>query len=255
LTFSANGFRLAAVISEMLARECFGNANPIGRHIADHDDGGFEVVGVVQGSRYGGVREKPRSVLYLPFFQDDLAQTPFAPTFEIRYSGALSSVLDAVRRAVSAIDPNVPLFRVKTLAVQAANSLVTERLIAMLSTFFGLLAGLLACIGLYGTMAYRVARRTAEIGVRMALGAQRRGVQWMVLRETVVLITIGIVIGLLLSVTSSRLLESRLYGIKSNDALTLSVSTLFLAAVAAVAGYVPAHRASRVDPMVALRYE
>ena len=244
-----------AVISEVLARECFGNGNPIGRHIADHDDGGFEVVGVVKGSRYGGVREKPRSVLYLPFFQDDLAQTLFAPTFEIRYSGALSSVLDAVRRTVSGIDPNLPLFRVETLEVQTVNSLVTERLIAMLSTFFGLLAGLLACIGLYGTMAYRVVKRTGEIGVRMALGAQRREVQWLVLRETVALVAIGLAIGQLLSAASSRLLESRLYGVKSNDALTLSVATLFLAAVAAAAGYIPARRASQVEPMVALRYE
>jgi predicted permease len=244
-----------AVISEKLARECFGNENAVGRYVSDHDDGGFQVIGVVKGSRYGGVREQPRSVLYLPFFQQDLAQASFTPTFEMRYSGTLSSMLDAVRHTVSSIDANLTLFRVKTLEVQTADSLVIERLIAMLSTFFGLLAGLLACIGLYGTMAYRVARRTGEIGVRMALGAQRGDVRWMVLRETVVLITVGTVIGVLLSFETSRLIASRLYGVNATDVLTLSVTTLFLASVAVVAGYVPARRASRIDPMVALRYE
>ncbi len=139
-----------AVISEMLAHQCFGNANPIGRRIADHDNGEFQVVGVVNGSRYGGVKELPRSVLYLPFFQDNLAEASFAETFEIRYSGSLSTVLDGVRRRVWAIDRNFPLFRVKTLEVQTEDSLVKERLITTLSAFFGVLAALLACIGLYG---------------------------------------------------------------------------------------------------------
>ena len=244
-----------AVISEMLAHQCFGNANPIGRRIADHDNGEFQVVGVVNGSRYGGVKELPRSVLYLPFFQDNLAEASFAATFEIRYSGRLSNVLDGVRRQVLAIDRNFPLFRVKTLEVQTEDSLVKERLIATLSAFFGMLAALLACIGLYGTMAYAVARRTGEIGLRMALGAHRRGVIWMVLRETVLLIAIGILMGLLCAVGVSHLLASQLYGVKPTDVLTLSAASLLLATVAMFAGYVPARRASRVDPMVALRYE
>jgi len=244
-----------AVISEMLAHQCFGNTNPIGRRIADHDNGEFQVVGVVNGSRYGGVKELPRSVLYLPFFQDNLAEASFAATFEIRYSGSLSNVLDGVRRQVLAIDRNFPLFRVKTLEVQTEDSLVKERLIATLTTFFGVLAALLACIGLYGTMAYGVARRTGEIGLRMALGAQQREVIWMVLRETVLLIAIGITIGLLCGVAASRLLVSQLFGVKPTDAVTLSTASMLLATVAIFAGYVPARRASRVDPLVALRYE
>ena len=239
-----------AVISELLARQCFGNANPIRRRIGE-----FQVVGVVKGSRYGGVKGVPRSVLYLPFFQDDLAKADFTTTFEIRYSGGLSTVLDGVRRQVLAIDRNFPLFRVKTLEVQTEDSLLKERIIATLSTFFGLLAALLACIGLYGTMAYGVARRTGEIGLRMALGAHRGGVIWMVLRETVLLIAIGILTGLLCTVGVSHLLASQLYGVKPTDMLTLSAASLLLATVAMFAGYVPARRASRVDPMVALRYE
>src|SRR5205823_2481932 len=224
-----------AVISEMLARQCFGNANPISRRIADHDNGEFQVVGVVNGSRYGGVKELPRSVLYLPFFQDNLAEASFAATFEIRYSGSLSNVLDGVRGRVWAIDRNFPLFRVKTLEVQTEDSLVKERLIATLSTFFGVLAALLACIGLYGTMAYVVARRTGEIGLRMALGAQQREVTWTVLREMVLLIGIGIAIGLLWAIGASRFLASQLYGVKPTDVLTLSGASLLLATVAVVA--------------------
>jgi predicted permease len=244
-----------AVISEILARQCFGNENPIGRRIADHDDGEVQIVGVVRDSRYGGVRDMPRSVLYMPFFQANLAEAFFSTTFEVRYSGALSTVLDEVRRQVRAIDPNLPLFRVKTLEVQTQESFAKERLIATLSTFFGLLAVLLACIGLYGTVAYGVARRTGEIGVRMALGATQRDVLWIVLRETLALIAIGVVVGLPCSVGASRLLASQLYGVKPTDALTLAVGTLLFAGIAVFAGYVPARRASRVDPIVALRYE
>ena len=244
-----------AIVSEILARRCFGNGNPIGRRIADHDDGEVQIVGVVRDSRYGGVRDVPRSVLYMPFFQANLAEAFFDTTFELRHSGSVSTVLDEVRRRVRAIDPNLPLFRVKTLEVQTEDSFVKERLIATLSTFFGLLAALLACVGLYGTLAYGVARRTGEIGVRMALGATRRDVLWMVLRETLVLIAIGVVVGLPCSVGASRLLASQLYGVKPTDALTLAAGALLFAGVAVFAGYDPARRASRVDPMVALRYE
>src|SRR5439155_21507547 len=163
-----------AVISEILARQCFGNENPIGRRIADHDDGEVQIVGVVRDSRYGGVRDMPRSVLYMPFFQANLAEAFFSTTFELRYSGSVSTVLDKIRRQVRAVDANLPLFRVKTLEVQTQDSFVKERLIATLSTFFGLLAVLLACIGLYGTVAYGVARRTGENGARMALGVTQR---------------------------------------------------------------------------------
>ncbi len=244
-----------AVVSEILARQCFGNQNPIGRRIADHDDGEVQIVGVVRDSRYGGVRDVPRSVLYMPFFQANLAEAFFDTTFEVRYWGGFSTVLDEVRRQVHAIDPNLPLFRVKTLEVQTRDSFVKERLIATLSTFFGLLAVLLACIGLYGTMAFGVARRTGEIGLRMALGARQRDVLWMLLRETVLLVAIGVAIGFPCAVAASRLLASQLFGIKPTDAVALSGGSLLLVAVAIFAGYLPARRASKADPMAALRHE
>jgi predicted permease len=244
-----------AVISETLARRCFGNENPLGRRIADHDDGEFEIVGVVKDSRYGGVRDLPRAVLYMPFFQANLAEVPFSTTFEVRYSGGLSAVFDEVGRQMRAIDPNLPLFRVKTLELQTDDSFVKERLIARLSTFFGLLAVLLASIGLYGNTAYGVARRTGEIGVRLALGARQSDILWMVLSESLLLVAAGLAIGLPCAVAASRLLANQLFGVTPTDGVTLSLGSLLLVVVTAFAGYLPARRASRVDPMVALRYE
>ena len=244
-----------AIISEILARRCFGSENPLGRSITRHGGAQFRIVGVVKDSRYGGVRDLPRSVLYTPFFQLSLADVFFSTTFEVRYSGGLSTMLDEVRRQVHTIDPNLPLFRVKTLEVQTRDSFVKERLIATLSTFFGFLAVLLACIGLYGTLAFGVARRTGEIGVRMALGARQHDVLWMVLRETLLVVTIGVAVGFPCAVAASRLLASQLFGVKPTDVVALSGGSLLLAAVALFAGYLPAKRASEVDPMVALRYE
>ncbi len=244
-----------AIVSEVLARRCFGDDNPIGRHITRHGGAQFQIVGVVKDSRYGRVTDAPRSVLYTPFFQLSLADVYFSTTFEVRYSGGLSVMLDEVRRQIHTIDPNLPLFRLKTLEVQTRDSFVKERLIATLSTFFGLLAVLLACIGLYGTMAFGVARRTGEVGLRMALGAKQCDVLWMVLRETLLLVTVGVALGFPCALAASRLLASQLFGVKPTDAVALSGGSLLLVAVALFAGYLPAKRASNVDPMVALRDE
>jgi ABC-type antimicrobial peptide transport system permease subunit len=141
------------------------------------------------------------------------------------------------------------------MAVQAASTIVKERLMATISTFFGALALLLAAIGLYGIMAYAVARRTTEIGIRMALGAKRSTVQWMVLRDTFLLVVIGIAIGIPAALSLTRFAKSLLYGVEANDPLTIACAALLMVLIAAAAGYLPARRASRVDPMIALRYE
>jgi len=153
------------------------------------------------------------------------------------------------------LDANLPLYGMRTIDEQVSNSLLTERLVASLSTIFGILATLLATIGLYGVMAYTVARRTREIGVRMALGAFQRDVIWMVMREVLLLVAVGVVAGLAASAGLTRFVQTQLFGITAHDPATLGFAALGIAAVASAAGYIPAMRASRVDAMTALRYE
>ena len=175
--------------------------------------------------------------------------------FEVRTAGDPTALVAAIREAVSEVDKNVPLFDVKTQRRQAEQSLAQERLFATLSSFFGVLALLLVCIGLYGVMSYAVTRRTNEIGIRMALGATAPRVTRMVMRETMLLVVIGVVIGLGGALASTRLIEGMLFALAPRDPVTISLATLLMIAVAAIAGYLPARRASKVDPMVALRYE
>ena len=160
-----------------------------------------------------------------------------------------------VRQAVRQVDPAVPMFDMRTLTDQVDNSLVTERLMAMLSAVFGGLATVLAAMGLYGVMAYVVARRTREIGIRMALGADRGSVVWLVMREVLLLAAIGVGIGLTSAWGLTRLVESQLFEVKPSDPLTLLAATVGIATVAMLAGYVPARRATGIDPTTALRFE
>jgi ABC-type antimicrobial peptide transport system permease subunit len=163
--------------------------------------------------------------------------------------------MTAVRSKVRDMDPNLPVYGMRTTDVQINNSLSTERMIASLSAVFGFLATLLAVIGLYGVMAYTVAQRTREVGIRMALGAARGNVIWMVMREVLLLVAIGVAAGVIFSLMLTRVVQSQLFGLTPHDPLTLMFATVGLALVACAAGYVPALRASRLDPMAALRYE
>ena len=175
--------------------------------------------------------------------------------FAVRTAGDPLTMISAIREAVRQIDPNLPLFRFTTLNAQAEERLAQERLFARLTSFFGLLALGLASIGLYGVMAYSVARRTHEIGVRMALGARAPDVVRMILWESMLLVVIGVLIGLGAALGSARFVSGMLYGLTPADPTTISLSALVMLAVAGLASYLPARRASRVDPMVALRYE
>jgi putative ABC transport system permease protein len=234
------------IVNESLARRALSGQNPIGHRL-----GAGMIVGVVKDVHYNGTRDKPRPVLYRPLFQADLGGDV---TFEVRHQGGVL-MLDHVRREVAEVDKNLPIFRIKTLRAQAADSLLRERLLAMLSSAFGGLALLLACLGLYGLMAYAVARRTSEIGIRMALGAGRSHVISMVLRETGWLVLAGITAGIPLALWTARYAKALLYEVTPADPLTMGAAAVVLMGVAAIAGYLPARRASRVDPMVALRYE
>ncbi|SRR5579871_177464 len=250
-----------AVINETLAKDYFAGVSPLGRTFSVASDSGedshqvewqnIEVVGVVKDAKYEGLEEKQTPAAFYPH-----AQHPgFLYNFVARYSGDRQTASRAITRTVNAVDPNLPVDDFTTLTQTVDDSVLNHRIVAQLCTFFGLLAVLLACIGLYGLMSYGVTRRTNEFGVRLALGANRNNVVWLVLRETLVLITFGVMIGLAIVPTVSHFIVSLLFGLKPYDALSVISAIFALSAVALLAGYFPARRAARVDPMVALRYE
>jgi len=239
-----------AVISQLAVRYFFGEQEPVGKTVRM---GGqlVEIIGVAADSKYRSVREDMPRVGYL-----SQAQSPAAErTVYVRTAGNPVPMMAAVRSTVRGLDRSLPVYDVKTFAEQKSESLVRERLIATLTGFFGALAVLLAAMGLYGVMSYGVGQRTREIGIRMSLGADRGTVVRMVLRDCFAMVAAGIAIGLPLSAWLSRLVESELFGVRPNDPATVAGATLLLAGMGVLAGYVPARRASRVDPMRALRYE
>jgi len=179
----------------------------------------------------------------------------YADWLQVQTAGDPGNLAAEVRRTLAEIDPNLPIVKVETIRQRLDIFTGKETLISQLSIFFSLLALLLACIGLYGVMTYNVVRRTNEIGVRMALGAQSSGVLWLVLKESLTLLGVGIVLGVPAALAATRLLQSQLFGIRSSDPVTVLSAVLIVAGTTMVAGYFPARRATRVDPMVALRYE
>jgi predicted permease len=244
-----------AVINESMAKYFWGKENPIGKRFGwGRDDGTFpiEVVGVVRDSKFATLRDEVPRFVYTPWTQQEFLDTM---TFYVRTAGEGAGRPNAVRQVVQRLDPNLPIFDMKTMEAQVDESLFLERLVASLSLLFGALATVLAAVGLYGVMSYTVSRRTREIGIRMALGAARTSVLWMVLGEVAAMAAAGIVLGLPIAIGLSRFVASQLYGLSPTDPITLAVATVILGSVAMLAGYMPARRATRVDPMLALRYE
>jgi len=250
------GVQKVGIVNQKMAKRYFGDANPIGRHVGMGIDPGtkldIEIVGVAGDTKYESMRADVPYELYVPYVQTDFV---LGMSAYVRTRGNPANLFSAVRQTVRSVDANVPMYDMRTLEQQTEVSLVTERLMATLSTVFGALATLLASMGLYGVMAYMVARRTREIGIRMALGAGRGSVLWLVMREVLLLATIGLGIGLVSAWGLTRLVEAQLFGIKPFDALTMALATIGIAGVAMLAGYLPARRASGVDPMHALRFE
>lgn len=242
-----------AVISEAMAERLFPNSSPLGKHFgrtAETPDQ-FEIIGVVKDAKYGSLTEQPRPMAYYFYEQ----QGEILNNFVVRFSGAPDAVLPQVREAIRQVNPNLPVDEVVSLSDYISRSLVQQNLVARLATFFGLLALLLACVGLYGVLSYAVARRTNEMGIRLALGAQRRNVLWLVLSEALMLVLVGVVLGLVVSLAATQTASTLLFGLEPNDPLTIGLATLLLISVAAFAGYLPARRAAGIDPLVALKEE
>ena len=244
------------LINEKLAKKYFPEGRAVGRHIGMGGDPGtktdIEVIGIFRDMKYEGMRDEVPIETIQPFEQMEFT---LGMNVYIRTARDPEQMFSAARHAVQQIDATLPVVDMKTLEKQVDNSLVTERLVATLSSAFGVLATLLASIGLYGVMAYTVARRTREIGIRMALGAATGDVVWLVMKEVLVLVAVGIVLGLGASWGLTRYVQRQLYGIQPNDLMTIVLATIGIAFVALAAGYVPARRATRVDPIRALRWE
>jgi predicted permease len=247
-----------AVISEGMARTLFPKGSPIGRRYGYGDlknANDIEVIGVVKNVKFHDLGESARIVGMLDYLADAQGDGANLNDFEVRYTGDFGAIAAAVQRTIHDIDHNLPISNVTTLDEQVARSYTDQRLVAQLSAFFGLLAVFLSAIGIYGLMSYVVSRRTNEIGIRMALGAERMHVRWLVMREVLLLVAVGVAIGAPAALLSSRLVNSMLFGLHGNDPVSLLAAVFVLLLIAALAGYLPAQRASRVDPMVALRYE
>jgi predicted permease len=239
-----------AVVNETLERHYFGSGPAVGRQFR-WGHGAIEIVGIVKDSKYRDLRETTQRVVYFPLLQ---GQNEWG-TLEVRTVGSPLAMAGAIRKAIGEVDPRLHIGEIISMAGRVDRKVATERLLAELSGFYSGVTLLLVSVGVYGTLAYSVARRTNEIGIRMALGAQRIAVLSMVLRDIVRLLAPGVVIGVAAVLAGGRLIAALLFGLKATDGGTIAVAAAVLFAVALAAAYIPARRASRVDPLTALRFE
>jgi putative ABC transport system permease protein len=244
------------IVNRTFAEQYFPGRSAVGRHIGSAILRGgkldVEIVGVAENALYNGPREGSRRQV---FFAEPQERYLSGKTFYARTNLDSKQMFGAINSAVRKLDPRVAASEMRTLDSQLDQILLTERLIAMMSAGFGVLATLLASIGLYGVMAFVVARRTKEIGVRLALGAMQGSVVWLVMREVLLLLGLGLAAGIPVALALGRFISAQLYGVKENDPWVAGIAVVLLSLIAAMAGLVPARRASRIDPLLALRYE
>jgi predicted permease len=245
------------IVNQNLADHFFPHGDAIGHRftVADPEvKGEWEIAGVVGNTKYASPRDDARRMIYLPVTQltgDD----SYAYWIQLRTTGDPAQAATSIRAALAEVDPNLPVLEVRTIATQIDRLMARETLISQLSTFFSLLALLLACIGLYGVMSYNVIRRTNEIGIRIALGAPSNDVLWMILKESLLLLAIGVALGIPATLAATRTVQSQLFGLSPTDPLTYIAAALVISVVTLIAAWFPAHRATKVDPIIALRYE
>jgi predicted permease len=244
----------SVVVNQKFAATLFGSQNPLGRHFSlERNTGEFEIVGIARNAHYNSIEEEIQPVVYLPYTRNLPGLSRMM--FNVRTAGNPMSVVSAIREIVHQASPTVLVTNVRTESRIIDQTIGQQRTFADLGACFAALALLIACVGLYGAMAYAVARRTGEIGIRMALGAQRRIILWMVMREVLILAIVGLAAGYYAARQTSHWIESFLFKMKPDDvtATVLAISVLFAAAL--IAGFLPAWRAARIHPMTALRQE
>jgi predicted permease len=242
-----------AVINQAAVRQFFPKESPLGRRFGNsvETSGDIEIVGVLRDVHYNNLRQPPPPTLYVPYMQ----RGPDGLIFTVRTAGDPSAVMGGIRRAVSDINPAIPVVTVETQMSQIERRFAQEKVLAQAYTLFGGIAVFVAAIGLFGLMSYSVSRRTREIGIRIAMGAQRSEVLRLIVSESLALVAAGLVVGIALALAGGEYVASQLYGLAANDAGTIAAAIALMIVVSAAAGYLPARRAARVDPMIALRYE